>query len=57
MKIEDIPRFFRHPYHEICSCGEEHQILTGCETDDENETVIYLLCSCGQYIEFILPVL
>lgn len=57
MKWDEIPNRLRYPYHQICPCcGIEHKIFTQRDNFPEYETEIYLLCQCGEFIEFILPV-
>lgn len=57
MKLEDIPQFRRYTYEKECRvCGIKQIILTQNNDFAEYETEVYLLCQCGDYIEFELPV-
>ena len=56
MKIKEIPERRRFPYNSQCTCGACYEILTQRDSYPEYETEIYLLCECGEYVEFILPV-
>lgn len=57
MKIDEIPQGHRFSYKKQCSCcGLEQEILTQRSDFPEYETEIYLVCQCGEYIEFELPV-
>lgn len=57
MKIEEISKGYRYEYEKICPCCEiKHLILTQDADFQEYNTEIYLKCSCGEFIEFILPV-
>lgn len=57
MKLEEITQGYRHEYLKVCSCcGLEQKILTQDNHLPEYETEIYLVCVCGEFIEFVLPV-
>lgn len=57
MEIDNIAEGRRYSYKKECPCcGLGQEILTQRYNDPEYETDIYLLCQCGEYIEFILPV-
>lgn len=56
MKKKEIPEFCQVEYLQQCNCGKEHMILTQENDYPEYETEIYILCDCGEYLEFILPV-
>jgi len=56
MKYGEISTGNRCEYEKICICGNKHRILTQRDNFPEYETEIYLLCECGEYVEFILPV-
>ena len=57
MKLNEICKAQRTEYQEECSCGKKFTILTQNGLNlSEYETYVYLLCSCGEYVEFILPV-
>ncbi len=56
MKLNEICPSNRYSYEILCSCGKNHQILTQSYNFPEYEAQIYILCECGEYIEFTLPV-
>lgn len=56
MKLEDTPAAYRHEYLVNCECGKVHKVLTQDSNFPEYDTVIYVFCGCGDYVEFILPV-
>lgn len=57
MNIEDIPEGLRYPYHALCPCcGITQTMLTQRDNFPEYYTEIYLMCQCGEYLEFNLPV-
>ncbi len=57
MNMEEIAEDLRVEYEKVCCCcGLKQKILTQENYFPEYETEIYLLCQCGEYIEFILPV-
>ena len=57
MKLEEISQFLRVEYEMVCDiCQTKQTILTQAHVVPEYETEIYLLCQCGNYIEFELPV-
>lgn len=53
MKYEEIPESFKKEYKEICTCGNQHIILT--EISGDYTTFVYIKCECGNFIEFELP--
>lgn len=56
MKKEEIHPSLRTEYAESCVCGKAMTVLTQRENSPEYDTEIYILCDCGEYVEFILPV-
>lgn len=45
------------PYKEVCTnCGKEYVLFTQKDDDPEYYTDVYILCKCGEYVEFSLPV-
>jgi len=56
MKLEEISEFNQYEYTQECTCGKKHQILTQRDDYPEYETDIYVLCTCGEYVPFELPV-
>lgn len=57
MNIDDIPEGLRCEYEQECpTCLMTMTVLTQRGNSPEYETEIYVQCSCGEYIEFILPV-
>jgi len=56
MNREEIREGCRYEYMQICNCGKKHQILTQRHDFPEYETEIYVLCDCGEYVPFELPV-
>ena len=56
MKLSDIDSLSQVSYRESCTCGKRHVVLTQRDNFPEYETEIYILCDCGEYVEFILPV-
>lgn len=56
MEIDDIPIFERHEFIENCKCGEIHILLSSYNKNPEYEHSVYIPCSCGNYVEFILTV-
>jgi len=55
MDLEEIPEYRRYKHEATCEiCDMKNTILT--QGDGGEETSIYLLCICGNYIKFILPV-
>ena len=55
MKIDEIYKYHKVSYLNSCECGKKHEILTMRNNFSEYETEVYVLCECGEYIEFILP--
>ena len=54
MRIEDISQGQQYSYTEKCECcGLEQTMLTQKDDFPEYVTYVYLLCQCGEYIEFI----
>jgi len=56
MKLDEIWEHSRYEYTQLCNCGIKHEILTQYYDSPEYETDIYVLCKCGEYIHFVLPV-
>ncbi len=57
MNLRDIPEGLRYEYEEQCPCCENVlTVRTQCDNYPEYITEIFILCSCGEYIEFNLPV-
>lgn len=56
MKSEEFNIAYHQIYTEFCKCKREHTIITQKDSDPEYTTDIYLLCGCGEYIHFVLPV-
>lgn len=56
MKIEDIEDYDKYIYTESCGCGEKITVLTQRDVSPEYYTNVYVLCSCGDYVYFDLPV-
>lgn len=56
MIIDCIREWNRYEYKKTCECGKIHTILTQEDSFPEYHTDIYVLCECGQYVDFLLPV-
>lgn len=56
MNLDAIPDSQRIPYENQCECGKNHTVLTQRGNFAEYDTEVYILCDCGEYVEFILPV-
>ena len=57
MKIEKIDEDDRYEYKKLCDCCDlEIMILTQKDSFPEYYTRVYLQCSCGNFVEFVLPV-
>jgi hypothetical protein len=56
MIIDSIHERDRFKYEQKCQCGKIHIMLTQEDNDPEYHTRVYVLCDCGQYVEFNLPV-
>ena len=56
MKLKELPRGRMSIYHNTCDCGKQHVIRTQSSNFPEYETEVYVLCDCGDYVEFELPV-
>jgi hypothetical protein len=57
MDKEEIIECKRYEYEKTCEiCGLIQTILTQEDSFPEYHTRIYLMCQCGNYIEFTLPV-
>lgn len=57
MNIEDIPIYARVPIEKICEiCQCTQKILCSDSQVAEYEKEIWLQCTCGNFIEFIIPV-
>ena len=55
MKLDEIDAWKQFEYHEECACGQQHEVLTQ-GGDGEYETDVYVLCACGEYVQFTVPV-
>ena len=55
MKIEEIGSWYAK-YEQKCDCGKKHLILTQKDDRPEYYTEVYVLCDCGEYVNFELPV-
>ena len=38
------------------NCGKEHKVSTQDDDCAEYDTNVYIMCDCGNSVEFILPV-
>jgi hypothetical protein len=56
MKIKKIPEYHRFPYEKTCKCGKKFVLLSQKNDDPEYYTSLYLLCECGEYVKFNIPV-
>ena len=56
MILDEIEKYQRYIYENKCECGKLHTLLTQKDQCAEYDTEVYLLCDCGKYVEFILPV-
>lgn len=57
MKPENITRTNRYPYERVCDeCNESVMIRTQKDEDPEYYTEVYVKCSCGDYVLFMVPV-
>jgi hypothetical protein len=56
MKREQIENYLQTEYQRSCKCGKVHSIVTQEDNGPEYYTHIYILCECGEYVKFKLPV-
>lgn len=57
MHKENIPKGLQCEYEKTCStCLLTSLILSQHDDFPEYHTEIYLQCTCGEFLEFILPV-
>lgn len=57
MKPEDLKdSMYDYEYSQICECGKSHKVFTQNNHCAEYETTIFIVCDCGQLVEFELPV-
>jgi len=57
MKLEEIQVYYGpQEYIETCGCGKKHTIRTQEDNYPEYYTYAYVLCDCGDYVKFELPV-
>ncbi len=57
MRYEDIDELDRYEYTKECPCCSlVVTILTQRDYRPEYYTGVYVLCGCGEYVEFVLPV-
>lgn len=57
VRFEDIAEGYRYEYMKPCPCCTmECKILTKRDDFPEYYTGVYVQCTCGEYIEFELPV-
>ena len=57
MNFEDIPECNRFSYEKECDlCAQPMAICSQEDNRPEYHTQIYVQCSCGNYLEFELPV-
>jgi hypothetical protein len=53
---EQFDMAFDQVYKQVCICKKEHTIITQRDNNPEYQTDVYVLCECGKYVHFILPV-
>lgn len=57
MKPEDIKgTMYATEYVDTCKCGKSCTVFTQRNHYAEYDTLVYVLCDCGELVEFILPV-
>ncbi len=56
MKHSEIAQWEKYGYEEKCECGKVFKVLTQEDDVPEYHTNIYILCECGAYVQFDLPV-
>lgn len=57
MELEEIREGYRSEYQKECDiCTMATTVYTQKFNDPEYETYIYVQCSCGNILEFTLPV-
>lgn len=56
--LYDFDDEFAQTYTEECECGNKIEVETETEEDEQPEyhTEIFVKCSCGKSVAFILPV-
>jgi hypothetical protein len=54
--IYDFGGFAAQTYQETCQCGKVIEVSTQQDTRPEYQTEIYVRCSCGKSVGFLLPV-
>ena len=47
---------FAQTYTETCECGKTIEVSTQKDKYPEYRTEIYVMCSCGRSVSFLLPV-
>lgn len=55
-EIEENHKFDNYPYAQICNCGKTIELLTQKDNHPEYYTNVFVLCDCGEYVLFQLPV-
>jgi hypothetical protein len=57
MNIDELPEYRRSEYRQECPiCSMEMLILSQKDSFPEYYTDIYVMCQCGAFLEFSLPV-
>jgi len=57
MKPKDIREFYRHRYEQTCAqCNKVNAVFTQEDDGSEYHTQVYVLCECGEVVQFDLPV-
>ncbi len=57
MKFEEPCELSRCEYIKTCDCcGMNQKVLSQRDSFPEYTTEVYVQCTCGEFIEFILPV-
>lgn len=57
MLIDEIPEYRRNEYIQECpTCTMTMFVLTQKDDFPEYHTDIYVMCQCGEFLEFNLPV-
>lgn len=57
MNLEDIPEGMRDEYHADCDvCGMKTTFLSSYNDTPEYEHDLWIQCSCGNYIHFVIPI-
>lgn len=52
----DDPHSCLEDFEKICSCGNRHSVMTITYKSEKFHKNVYVLCECGEYIEFAIPV-